>query len=333
MERRGQSSERGAVAVFLVVAAVAGALVVADMMPRRQAVVPDPPLPPVAPRAAAWTIVPESAAWRLSPESLPRLRIAVLNLGDETKTPPPARIQTSHPIVLAEGSACTAPVRPGRGCLLVLAADPLEDGLLSARLSLEGTEASVDIQAVAEGFAAQLRLEGPPVVSIPAEAPPEALYSAVAWRLSNTGLRAVRAPLSIEGAGFSFSAPACPEVIQPGEGCDVSIAFTPIAVGSTPGRLRAGAVSAALLGVVPDDMARAAVVSIPTAEGWETELRNVGSLAFVAPAAEASGGALVQADGCAGRPLDPGAACRVRLSGAGAVRFRTPLGWSVSWSP
>jgi hypothetical protein len=214
-----------------------------------------------------------------------------------------------------------------------LAADPLEDGPLSAILSLEGTEAFVGVQAVAEGFAAQIRLEGPPVVSIPAEAPSEALYGAVAWRLSNTGSRAVRAPLSVEGAGFSLSASACPEVLPPGAGCDMSVAFVPIAVGSTPGRLHAGAVSAALLGVVPDDMARAAVVSIPTAEGWETELRNVGRLAFVAPAAEASGGALVQADGCAGRPLDPGAACRVRLSGAGAVRFRAPLGWSVSWPP
>lgn len=320
-------------AAFLVAASVAGALVVADMMPSRRPVMPDSPLSPAAPRAASWAIVPESVVWRLSPESLPGLRVAVLNLGDAAGTPPPVRIQTSHPIVLTEESACGAPVRPGRGCLLVLAADPVEDGPLSAHLSLEGTEASVVVQGLAEGFAAQLRLEGPPVVSIPAEASPDTMRGDVVWRLSNVGPRAVRAPLSIEGAGFSLFAPACPDVLPPGAGCDVSVSFAPVAVGSTPGRLRAGGASAELLGVVPGELARTAFVSTPTADGWETEMRNVGRLAFVAPAAETAGGAVVQVDGCAGRPLAPGESCRVRLSGTGAVLFRAPLDLSVSWPP
>jgi hypothetical protein len=111
----------------------------------------------------------------------------------------------------------------------------------------------------------------------------------------------------------------------------VSAPFAPVAVGSTPGRLRAGGASAELSGIVHGELARPAFVSTPTADGWETEMRDVGRLAFVAPAAAAAGGAVVQVDGCAGRLLEPGPSCRVRLSDADTVLLRALLELSVSW--
>jgi hypothetical protein len=82
---------------------------------------------------------------------------------------------------------------------------------------------------------------------------------------------------------------------------------------------------------VHGELARPAFVSTPTADGWEMEMRNVGRPVFIAPAAAAAVGAVVQVDGCAGRLLEPGPSCRVRLSDAGTVLLRALLELSVSW--
>jgi len=178
---------------------------------------------------------------------------------------------------------------------------------------------------VAEGFSGKVQIRGEPVFVLSMEADPTSGME-MDFSISNTGFHPVRAPLSIQGAGFSLAGTEnCPAVLESGNGCAFRVSFQPIALGASPGRLRAGAAEVALLGTVPDWHARTAVALRAVEDGWEAEVRNTGPLAFVGPTATGVDGASVVIDGCRARPLAPEAVCVVRLSGEGGVRFGGPI--------